>query len=128
MRRARISYEGKIAMSLNAAKIAGLAACIAALALSACTQSRLRMSPDFGDAVTLDERAQIADPDARYTGTPAPGSNGQRVGLAQKRYDKNEVIPPSATGASSSNSINNTGANNNGSPPGGSDATTSSGP
>ena len=90
-------------MSLKAARCRRLAACIVArLALSACTQSPLRTSPDFGDAVTLDQRAQIADPDARYAGSPAPGSNGQRVGLAQKRYDKNEVIPPSATGASTS--------------------------
>ena len=52
--------------------------------LSGCTQSALRISPDFGNAVHQDMAAQIADPDARYEGTPAPGSNGARVGLAQK--------------------------------------------
>jgi hypothetical protein len=69
--------------------------------LSACTQSSLRISPDFGNAVHQDIAAQIADPDAHYEGTPAPGSNGPRVGLAQKRYDTNQVIQPSATTASS---------------------------
>ena len=76
-----------------------MAICIAPL-LSACTQSSLRISPDFGNAVNQDLVAQIADPDARYEGTPAPGSSGARVGLAQKHYDRNEVIQPSSTTAS----------------------------
>jgi len=38
--------------------------------------------------------------------TPAPGSKGQRVGLAQKRYDTNQVIPPLDIGASNTASVN----------------------
>jgi hypothetical protein len=77
------------------------------MTLSACTQSALRMQPDFGNALRQDIAAQIADPDARYEGTPAPGSSGPRVGLAQKRYDTNQVIPPSSVTASSKGSIGN---------------------
>ncbi len=69
--------------------------------VSACTQSSIRLSPDFGNAVHQDIAAQIADPDAHYEGTPAPGASGERVGLAQKRYGTNQVIQPSATTASS---------------------------
>jgi hypothetical protein len=75
--------------------------------LSGCTVSEVRMSPDFGQAVHQDMVAQIADPDAHYLGTPAPGSNGARVGLAQKRYEKGQVIQPSSTTASSSSSMGN---------------------
>ncbi len=75
--------------------------------LSGCAQSWLRLSPDFGNAVNQDIPAQIADPDAHYAGTPAPGSSGPRVGLAQKRYDTGTVIPPSSTTASSGASIGN---------------------
>ena len=81
-------------------------------ALSACTQSSLRINPDFGNAVHQDIAAQIADPDARYEGVIAPGSDGVRVGSAQKRYQSNQVIPPSAVTASGSASI---GAADNGS-------------
>ncbi len=77
----------------------------AGVLLSACTQSKLRMSPDFGNAVNQDLAAQIADPDAHYAGTPAPGSNGARVGLAQKRYETNQVIPPSSITASGAASV-----------------------
>jgi hypothetical protein len=76
-------------------------------ALSACTQSSLRLNPDFGNAVRQDLAAQIADPDAHYEGTPAPGSAGTRVGLAQKRYNTGTVIQPSSTTASSPASIGN---------------------
>jgi hypothetical protein len=75
------------------------------MALVACTQSSLRMNPDFGNAVHQDIAAQIADPDARYEGVIAPGSDGARVGLAQKRYQANQVVPPSAITASGSASI-----------------------
>jgi hypothetical protein len=88
----------------------------AVLSLSACTQSDLRLSPDFGDAEREDMAAQIADPDAHYAGLPAPGSNGARVGLAQSRYEKNQVIQPSSTTASSASSIGN--ADNGGGSPG----------
>ena len=82
------------------------------LGLSACAQSpaesEMRLSPDFGDAVRENLAAQIADPDAHYTGTPAPGaSDGARIDLAQTRYQKNQVIQPSTTTASSSRSIGN---------------------
>jgi type IV pilus biogenesis protein CpaD/CtpE len=82
----------------------------AALGLCACAQnpaqSEMRMSPDFGDAVRENLAAQIADPDAHYTGTPAPGaSDGARIDLAQSRYQKNQVIQPSSTTASSARSI-----------------------
>jgi hypothetical protein len=79
----------------------------AGFALSACTQSSLRINPDFGSAVYTDTAAQIADPDAHYEGTPAPGTAGRRVGLAQQRYDANRVIQPSSTTASSARSIGN---------------------
>lgn len=82
------------------------------LGLHACaqnpTQSEMRMSPDFGDAVRENLAAQIADPDAHYTGTPAPGaSDAARIDLAQTRYQQNEVIQPSSTTASSHSSIGN---------------------
>ena len=75
------------------------------LALVACTQSSLRVNPDFGNAVHQEFAAQIADPDARYEGVIAPGSDGARVELAQKRYQANQVIPPSAVTASGRASI-----------------------
>ena len=73
-----------------------------ALALSACAESTLRLSPDFGAAVKQDLAAQIADPDARYMGVPDPGANGLRTGLAQQRYDRNQVIPPLTAAATTS--------------------------
>lgn len=84
----------------------------AALGLNACAQnpaeSEMRLSPDFGDAVRENLAAQIADPDAHYTGTPAPGaSDGARIDLAQTRYQKNQVVQPSSTTASSARSIGN---------------------
>jgi type IV pilus biogenesis protein CpaD/CtpE len=84
----------------------------AMLGLGACAQnpaeSEMRMSPDFGDAVRDNLAAQIANPDAHYTGTPAPGaSDGARIDLAQTRYQKNQVIQPSTTTASSAGSIGN---------------------
>ena len=83
-------------------KLGTLAGCLTlALALSACAQSTLRLSPDFGNAVRQDLAAQIADPDARYMGVPDPGANGLRTGLAQQRYDRNQVIPPATTGTTS---------------------------
>lgn len=73
---------------------------IAGAQLGACTESRLHMSRDFGVAVRQDVAAQIADPDARYSGDPAPGSNGSRVGLAQKRYESNTVVEPASSATS----------------------------
>ena len=90
----------------------------AVLGLGACaqnpTESEMRMSPDFGDAVRENLAAQIADPDAHYTGTPAPGaSDGARIDLAQTRYQKNQVVQPSSTTASSASSIGNADNGNN---------------
>jgi hypothetical protein len=80
-------------------------ALLALAGLAGCNQSSLRISPDFGNAVMQDTAAQIADPDAHYAGTPAPGSDGGRVGLAQQRYHDNAVTQPSTTTASSGASI-----------------------
>jgi hypothetical protein len=91
-----------------------MAICVAP-ALSGCTQSALRISPDFGNALRQDVAAQIADPDAHYEGVPQPGSASARVGLAQKRYNANDVIKPAATTASSKTS----GGLDNGSSAGG---------
>lgn len=70
-------------------------------AISGCAQSSLRLNPEFGSAIRQDVAAQIADPDAHYEGIVTPGSAGRRVGLAQKRYDANQVVQPSTTTASS---------------------------
>lgn len=76
--------------------LAGL--CLSATLLSACAHI-VQQSPDFGFAVRQDLAAQIADPEARYVGSPTPGSNGSRNALAQTRYQNDEVIPPSTLGA-----------------------------
>jgi type IV pilus biogenesis protein CpaD/CtpE len=68
------------------------------LSLSGCVQEKL--SPDFGVALRQDIAAQIADPDAHYTGTAAPGSDGSRAALAQDRYQKGTVIQPASAKAS----------------------------
>ena len=81
-----------------------LVVAVAVLGLSGCVRSELRISPDFGSAVTQDTAAQIADPDAHYTGDPSPGTNGARVAAAQHRYETGKVIQPSTIGASSSSS------------------------
>lgn len=73
---------------------------LAAGALGGC-YSQTRLSPDFGVAVRQDVAAQIADPDAHYAGVAQPGSNADRVSLAQRRYVAGRVIPPASTGTSS---------------------------
>ncbi len=73
----------------------------AAFALGGCTETRLRLSPDFGEAVKQDIIAQTADPDARYDGVPGAGSSGQRTAAAQDRYNKGQVTPPASTSTSS---------------------------
>lgn len=88
-------------MSLLKLRLIAVAALLAGAAtLGGCIETT-RLSPDYGEAVRQNVAAQVADPDAHYAGTPAPGSNGARVGLAQDRYEKGKVIPPSDTGASS---------------------------
>jgi hypothetical protein len=73
---------------------------LAAGALGGC-YSQTRLSPDYGVAVRQDVTAQIADPDARYTGVPQPGSAAERVSLAQRRYASDRVIQPASTSTSS---------------------------
>lgn len=85
-------------MSHPAAKLCLLAA--AGLLLAACTTSQAHLSNDFGRSVRESVQAQIADPDARYAGTPAPASDGRRSALAQGRYERNAVIPPIASSVS----------------------------
>jgi type IV pilus biogenesis protein CpaD/CtpE len=69
-------------------------------ALGGCAVSQVHVGQDFGVALRQDVVAQIADPQAKYRGDPAPGSNGERVGLAQERYRTGTVIPPTATASS----------------------------
>jgi len=97
-------------------RYAAIAAVIGAgLCLSACTESQVNMAPDFGRAVRQDVVAQIADPDAHYAGDPAPGTNGPRVELAQKRYVKGQVIQPSTmTGLSGATNADNGASGGNG--------------
>ena len=102
--------EDRAMISTKTGRAALVTVLCLAPALSACQESSLRLNPDFGSALHQDLAAQIADPDAHYEGTPAPGSAGRRVGLAQKRYDTNQVIQPSTTTASSAGSMN--GADN----------------
>jgi hypothetical protein len=61
--------------------------------LSGCVQAGT-LNPDFGEAYQQHVVGQIAEPDARYVGKPDPGSDGSRVGLAQKRYRTGTVIIP----------------------------------
>src|SRR5438034_3038135 len=87
------------------AKHAAVAALLGAgLLLSGCAETQAHLSDDFGIAVKQDVAAQIADPDARYVGDPAPGSSGSRVGSAQARYKSGRVLRPASTSTSSSSS------------------------
>ena len=81
---------------------------VGCFALGGCVESRTHLGADFGYAVDQAVVAQIADPDARYRGTHAPGSDGARVGLAQERYRTGKVTAPSAT-ASTINSTASSG-------------------
>jgi hypothetical protein len=94
--------ERRMTMAIKIVRAAlGMVVVFLTPALSACTQSSLRISPDFGSSLRQDVAAQIADPDARYEGSPAPGSASARVDLAQKRYNTNQVIQPTSNTASS---------------------------
>jgi hypothetical protein len=72
----------------------------AGMGLSGCAVSRLHIGDDFGVAVRQNLAAQVADPDARYKGLPAPGANGLRADQAQGRYDSGQVIEPASTSTS----------------------------
>lgn len=93
-----------------------VAALLAAGALGGC-YSQTRISPDYGVAVRQDITAQIADPDARYVGAPQPGSNPDRVSIAQRRYATGRVIPPAST-STSSVAAGGGGGDNGGAPAG----------
>ncbi|MGA0604103.1 hypothetical protein ACO2Q3_25585 [Caulobacter sp. KR2-114] len=71
-----------------------------ALLLAGCTETHLRLSPDFGEAVHQNQVAQTADPDAHYEGVPAPGSSGARAAAANGRYNRDQVIPPASASTS----------------------------
>ena len=71
-----------------------------ATALAGCTQTKLHQSKDFGRNLAFDLDQQIPHPVPQYAGVPAPGSNGQRVGLAQERYVRDSIIPPATLGSS----------------------------
>jgi len=71
-----------------------------ALALGGCATQHL--SNDFGQAVRQSIAQQIANPDTKYVGAIAPGSNAARVAAAQDRYVKGRVIQPSAQVAATS--------------------------
>ena len=73
----------------------------AALLVSGCTESQLRINPDFGVAVRQDAAAQIANPHPRYVGYPPAGSDGSRAALAQTRYATDKVIRPYVTSTGS---------------------------
>jgi hypothetical protein len=100
-----------------------VAVLLAAGALGGC-YSQVRLSPDYGVAVRQNATAQIADPDARYAGTPQPGSASERVSLAQRRYATDRVIQPASTSTSSISSGGGdsggggNGGGNGGAPPG----------
>jgi len=75
-------------------KMIFLAAAVGAgLGLGGCATQHL--GSDFGQAVRQDIAAQVANPDARFAGVVAPGSNASRVAAAQDRYVKGKVIQPS---------------------------------
>ena len=74
---------------------------VGALLVSGCTESQLRINPDFGVAVRQDMEAQIANPHPRYTGFPPAGSDGSRAALAQTSYATDRVIRPYVTSTGS---------------------------
>ena len=77
-----------------------VAVLLAAGALGGC-YSQSRLSSDYGNATRQNIAGQISDPDARYAGDPKPGSNADRVSLAQRRYVAGRVIQPASTSTSS---------------------------
>ena len=65
------------------------------LGLGGCMTPEKNLTQDFGAMEHQAIVAQIADPDVRYVGKPAPGSDGARVATAQKRYaTPGKVIKP----------------------------------
>src|SRR5271170_7345877 len=75
---------------------------VSCIVLSGCAQTRLREQDDFGQALSQDLAAQIANPDAGRDAGPPPPSNGARADLALERYRQDNVTQPSTVGASGS--------------------------
>ncbi len=88
-------------------------------ALCGCTTSAVHIDPNFGAAERQDMAAQIADPDAKYVGKPAPGSNGQRAALAQSRYVRDRVTQPAVQSTSNIAAASGGGGANGGGDTGG---------
>ncbi|MDP3869325.1 hypothetical protein [Phenylobacterium sp.] len=91
-----------------------IALAFAALALGACVSAQGNLSPDYGQSVKQNLAAQIADPDASYRRDTPPAAAGARTNLAQDRYNKGKVIPPTAASASR---VGGSGAGAPGAPP-----------
>ncbi len=79
---------------MSARQIFLLAVALAAAGLAGCVQTQPHLGADFGYALRAATVAQIANPDAVYSGDPAPGSSGPRVAAAQERYRTGKVIEP----------------------------------
>jgi type IV pilus biogenesis protein CpaD/CtpE len=73
---------------------------VLSVGLSGCVENQMTLGSNFGYAVHQEVVAQIADPTARYSGQPAPGSDSGRVALAQDHYRTGKVIAPATTGVS----------------------------
>lgn len=93
--------------------LAGLAAALAApLATAACVNPQQPLSADFARSLRQDLSAQIADPDARYERQTPPAASGARATLAQQRYNKGTVTPPSGQGTTNIRSQSGGGGGN----------------
>lgn len=68
----------------------------ASTGLAGCAERQAHLGQDFGSALRQELVAQVADPDAHYSGKPAPGSDGARVAGAQARYGAGKVTEPTA--------------------------------
>jgi hypothetical protein len=90
-----------MSMRRLAIRIGALALLAGAASLSGCAVSSYHLSDDYGRAYGQHVAAQIADPDAHYTGDPAPASNGRRAVTAQNKYESGTVTPPASTSTSS---------------------------
>ncbi len=63
------------------------------IGLTACTDNRAPLSPDFGNAVRTNISRQVVNPEPR-TGNADWSSNGERGVSANERYRKGRVYPP----------------------------------
>ena len=83
-------------MTDRATRFAAAALLLGALGLGGCAVSNYHLTDDYGRAVREGVAAHIANPDARYSGDPTPGSDGVRVLSAQTRYETGAVKEPAA--------------------------------